>query len=1018
MPDQPHDGHRDASGDVEAGLVRLAADGGSHVLIVGATSHYPAALVDRHITAVVSHDGDQVDSLRRQDVEGVIEADVTGNEWVETLHERRFDVVILDSVLDEAHDPEGLLDAIRSAELVADSGYLVVSVRNAAQQAVRRLLAGHLPWRDAERAAALGSGFTDRGLQELCERRGYLLTRLERLRPHADAPVAAHDERFAAALVRAFDEAGIDSQSGVYLARLDPVTPSNRLSQLHDELERERVRLRELAEDLRQERARGEALASALQSTRADLERLRADPRHGTDLAWRRRLSRQLEQSRKEQERLAQKLADVYSSETWKVGTAALWLPRKVSGLATRVRRRSRPDNEARDGSGPGSRTRRRTASSYKLEENRDLRAAYEQAVAKRGFSGDGVRMAVAVYTLDFDEGRGDIYTAVGLGRYLERMGYEVVYLPRDEWYAPPPGTDVYLSLLAEQGLHVDPLQIPEDCAIVGWVRNSAQRWKNIPTLGLYDALLCSSMPMLEELRQVFSGPCGLLPIGVDDELFRPGSEAARQGVVATANQWGKKREAYRQLARCSIDFPFEIHAHVRDLSPELSAYHVGTASFFALPSLYRQAAVVLDDLQDVNRSYGSLNSRLYESLACDAVPVTNTRVGLEDAGLEDVPVFTDGDSLVDRVHDLLGRPEERDALAARLRGVVLERHTYAVRARELDAFLSEHDLRRSPTRPTRTVVGFYPDYRSTNPYQDMLYSTAADGDVTVVPADVALRVTDAPVLRGSTFVLNLHWTAPILGPAETKGQAVAAAEDFVEAVDALKANGGRVVWTLHNVLPHECRFPEVESRLQQAIAERADAIHVMCPETPELVEPHYTLPRERVRVIPHASYVDVYPNVIDEGDARAGFGLDPTDTVFLFFGGIRPYKGLEDLLDAFEIVAAAKPESRLLVGGRPGRFPEVKDLERRCRDHPQIVASFEAVDDVDVQRYFNAADVVVLPYRQVLNSGAVLLAFSFGRPVVAPRIGCLPGLLSPEVGIGYQPGLDDLAEPLPQAAG
>ena len=197
----------------------------------------------------------------------------------------------------------------------------------------------------------------------------------------------------------------------------------------------------------------------------------------------------------------------------------------------------------------------------------------------------------------------------------------------------------------------------------------------------------------------------------------------------------------------------------------------------------------------------------------------------------------------------------------------------------------------------------------------------------------------------------------------------------------------------------------EIEGRLRQQIADRADAIHVMCDATADLVSATYTLPADKVRVIPHPSYIDVYPNLVTQSAARADLGLRPEHKVVAFFGGIRPYKGIDVLLDVFEEVAQIAPETRLLVVGPPGRFAEVEDLQDRCEANPSILATFNRVAGADVQVFLNAADAVVLPHRSVLNSGSVMLAFSFGRPVIAPAAGCLTELLTPDVAVTFDPG-------------
>jgi glycosyltransferase involved in cell wall biosynthesis len=122
--------------------------------------------------------------------------------------------------------------------------------------------------------------------------------------------------------------------------------------------------------------------------------------------------------------------------------------------------------------------------------------------------------------------------------------------------------------------------------------------------------------------------------------------------------------------------------------------------------------------------------------------------------------------------------------------------------------------------------------------------------------------------------------------------------------------------------------------------------------------------------------------------------------------GLLRPYKGLEELLPAFR----ALPEAGvfLLVAGKPGSEHYAETLAALATGDPRIRLEPRFVSPAEVQLYFNAADICVLPYRQITTSGAALLAFSFGLPVIAPAIGAFPNLVTGRRGILYDPAAPD----------
>jgi glycosyltransferase involved in cell wall biosynthesis len=83
-------------------------------------------------------------------------------------------------------------------------------------------------------------------------------------------------------------------------------------------------------------------------------------------------------------------------------------------------------------------------------------------------------------------------------------------------------------------------------------------------------------------------------------------------------------------------------------------------------------------------------------------------------------------------------------------------------------------------------------------------------------------------------------------------------------------------------------------------------------------------------------------------------------------------------------------PSLRLLIAGRAGKQPGIAELEERCAAHPRVMSRFTHLPNAELQAWFAAADVAVLPYVNILNSSAFQLAPSFGLPVVGPRMGAL----------------------------
>jgi glycosyltransferase involved in cell wall biosynthesis len=156
-----------------------------------------------------------------------------------------------------------------------------------------------------------------------------------------------------------------------------------------------------------------------------------------------------------------------------------------------------------------------------------------------------------------------------------------------------------------------------------------------------------------------------------------------------------------------------------------------------------------------------------------------------------------------------------------------------------------------------------------------------------------------------------------------------------------------------------------------------------------------------------------------DAASAREALGLGQVGTVFAFVGAIRGYKGVGELLEAFASSGDLGQDARLLIFGKPLPARVGRDLEERAAADPRIVLRLERIPEEDLSRVLRAADVVVLPFRDILTSGSAILALSHGRPVVVPALGCLPETLPADAAILYDPDDPDaLTDALHRAAG
>ncbi|PKO21712.1 MAG: hypothetical protein CVU38_13225 [Chloroflexi bacterium HGW-Chloroflexi-1] len=222
----------------------------------------------------------------------------------------------------------------------------------------------------------------------------------------------------------------------------------------------------------------------------------------------------------------------------------------------------------------------------------------------------------------------------------------------------------------------------------------------------------------------------------------------------------------------------------------------------------------------------------------------------------------------------------------------------------------------------------------------------------------------------------------------------------LVVRLRGFQAMGGRVVYTIHNLDPHGDQGP-ADRWGNAGVIRLADVLHVHDESTARAVAERFGR-RAGVAVIPHGHYLDSYPNHIDRAAARTHLSLPANAFLYVTLGLLRPYKGLEALLLAFRSLPGQ--DLALLLAGKPESDGYGAALAALASGDPRIRLQTGFVPREDVQIYLNAADVCVLPYRQITTSGAALLAFSFGVPVIAPALGAFPNLVEGRRGILYDP--------------
>lgn len=258
----------------------------------------------------------------------------------------------------------------------------------------------------------------------------------------------------------------------------------------------------------------------------------------------------------------------------------------------------------------------------------------------------------------------------------------------------------------------------------------------------------------------------------------------------------------------------------------------------------------------------------------------------------------------------------------------------------------------------------------------------------------VVIECTFTNLLTSRYNILHLHWPDSPLSKRRLH-EALLGSFAMLAAVIVARIRRAKVVWTAHNIQPHETRHHRLMRWLRTRILRRISGI-ISLSESARCLLNQRMPPLSRLpsRVTPHGHYRDAYPNTLAKAACRQRLGLEAGHQVILFIGQIRAYKNTLGLIRAFKELPGG--HQRLVIAGRVVEDPALEvGLRQEAAGDPRILLSLAPVPTDDLQIHLNAADLVVTPFTHITNSGSVILALSFDRPVLVPITGSMVDLMA-----------------------
>ena len=222
---------------------------------------------------------------------------------------------------------------------------------------------------------------------------------------------------------------------------------------------------------------------------------------------------------------------------------------------------------------------------------------------------------------------------------------------------------------------------------------------------------------------------------------------------------------------------------------------------------------------------------------------------------------------------------------------------------------------------------------------------------------------------------------------------------DFLEGVlisGLMRLMGKKVVYTAHNIIPHDKQGTLVRSKFR-LIYRAPDDIMVHTSFIKKQIVSQFKISQDKIHVIPHGVYKRRKNDLLTQEDARKQLHLRKDSTVLLFFGIIQAYKGFDTLSKSIELLHD-NSNIEILVAGRVSKEyqKEFETLVGTIKgNHYTYLLRY--ITEEEVEHCFKAADVTVLPYKEASQSGVMFMSYTFGVPVIAPNLGGFPEDVLPQ---------------------
>ena len=317
----------------------------------------------------------------------------------------------------------------------------------------------------------------------------------------------------------------------------------------------------------------------------------------------------------------------------------------------------------------------------------------------KQLFTDEPLKIGLVVSQKGRNVQAGDYFTALGLSDSLQKLGYKTEFLSinhspyENDAYKVSDDIDVVISLLDKYD--INQIKTKNTMLVkIAWVRNWIERWVEQDFFEDFDLILASSTRAIEYIKQHTGFNPILFPIATDTTMFNgkvDQNDEYKCDYCFTGSFWNADRDIINCLSPDEIKYTFNLYGANWEKLPHLRKYHRGFIDYKQMPQLYASTSIVIDDANHVTKEYGSVNSRVFDAIAAGRLVITNGSLGNEELFDGLLPEYQSKEQLNKQIEYYMQNANKRQELVNKLQDVVLNNHTYDIRANKLIDILTDY---------------------------------------------------------------------------------------------------------------------------------------------------------------------------------------------------------------------------------------------------------------------------------------------------------------------------------------